>query len=112
MFIFCIWLHNGLFHCGIANMPYLAYSSCICLNFLLSVVQIIMNFLSKISLQSCKVVIHGMKVDDDLIYYWIENQPFPAYSFFYLSNFLSLLSLKNAISHNRFHSNHSSIVAD
>ena len=25
------------------------------------------------------VVIYGMKVDDDSVYYGIENQPFPAY---------------------------------
>ena len=38
-----------------------------------------------------------MQVDDDLLYRGIGNQPSPAYSFLYLSNFLSILTLKNDI---------------
>ena len=50
-----------------------------------------------------------MQVDDNLLYRGIENQSSPAYSSLYFSNFLSLLTLNNAIFCNRFHSNHSSL---
>ena len=36
-----------------------------------------------------RVVIFGMQVDNDVLYRGIANQPSPAYSSLYLSNFLS-----------------------
>ena len=44
-----------------------------------------------------RVVIFVVKVDDDLMNHGIESQPFPAYSSLYLFDFLSLLTLNNAI---------------
>ena len=38
-------------------------------------------------------LIFGMRVDDNLLYRGIENQPSPAYSSLYLSNFLSFHTL-------------------
>ena len=37
-----------------------------------------------------RVVIFGMQFDNDVFYRWIANQPSPAYSSLYLSNFLFL----------------------
>ena len=37
-----------------------------------------------------RIVIFGMHVDNDVLYCGIANQPSPAYSSLYLSNFLSL----------------------
>ena len=39
------------------------------------------------------MLIFGMLVDEDLLYHGIENQPSPAYSSLYLSNFHSFLTL-------------------
>ena len=39
------------------------------------------------------VVIFGMLVDNDVLYFWIANQPSPAYYSLYLSNFLSFHTL-------------------
>ena len=39
------------------------------------------------------VVIFGMQVDNDVLYRGIANQPSPAYSSLYLSNFLSFHTL-------------------
>ena len=41
-----------------------------------------------------RILIFGMQVDDDLLYHVIGNQPSP---FLYLSNFLSIHTLKNDI---------------
>ena len=49
-----------------------------------------------------RVVIVGMQVDIDVLYRGIANQPSPAYSFLYLSNFLSFHILNNKISRQRF----------
>ena len=40
-----------------------------------------------------RVVIFGEQVDNDVLYRGIANQPSPAYSFQYLSNFLSFHTL-------------------
>ena len=42
-----------------------------------------------------RVVIFGMQVDNDVLYCGIVNQPSPAYTFLYLSNFLSLHTLND-----------------
>ena len=40
-----------------------------------------------------RVVIFGVQVDNDVLYHGIVNQPSPAYSSVYLSNFLSFHTL-------------------
>ena len=54
------------------------------------------------------MLIFGMHVDDDLLYRGIGNQPSPAYSFVYLSNFLSINTFKNEIFRQRVLKNLSS----
>ena len=44
-----------------------------------------------------RVVIFGMQVDNDVLYRGIANQPSPAYSSLYLSNFLSFHTLNDEI---------------
>ena len=49
-----------------------------------------------------RVVIFGMQVDNDEVYRGIANQPSPAYSSLYLSNFLSFHTLNEEIFRQRF----------
>ena len=42
-----------------------------------------------------RVFIFGMPVDNDVLYCWIANQPSPAYSSLYLSDFLSFHTLND-----------------
>ena len=44
-----------------------------------------------------RVFIFGMHVDNDVLYHGIANQPSPAYSSLYLSNFLSFHTLNDEI---------------
>ena len=44
-----------------------------------------------------RVVIFGMQVDNDVLYHGIANQPSPACSSLYLSNFLSFHTLNDEI---------------
>ena len=44
-----------------------------------------------------RVVIFGMQVDNDVLYRGIANQPSPAYSSLYLSNFLSFHTVNDEI---------------
>ena len=44
-----------------------------------------------------RVVIFGMHVDNDVLYRGIANQPSPAYSSLYLSNFLFFHTLNDEI---------------
>ena len=46
------------------------------------------------------VFIFGMQVDNDVLYRGIANQPTPAYSFLYLSIFLSLYIFRQRYLHN------------
>ena len=48
------------------------------------------------------VVIFGEQVDNDVLYCGIANQPSPAYSSLYLSNFLSFHTLNDEIFRQRF----------
>ena len=48
------------------------------------------------------VVIFGMQVDNDVLYRGIANQPSPAYSSLYLSNFLSFFTLNDEFFSHRF----------
>ena len=54
---------------------------------------------SKISAQPLQVslAVFYMQVDNNLLYQGIENQVSPAYSFLFLSHFLSLFILNDAI---------------
>ena len=49
-----------------------------------------------------RVVIFGMQVDNDVLYRGIANQPSPAYSSMYLSNFLSFHTMNDEIFCQRF----------
>ena len=49
-----------------------------------------------------RVVIFGMQVDNDVLYRGIANQPSPAYSSLYLSNFLSFHPLNDKFFRQRF----------
>ena len=49
-----------------------------------------------------RVVIFGMQVDNDVLYCGIANQPSPAYSSLYLSNFLSFHIMNDGIFRQRF----------
>ena len=49
-----------------------------------------------------RLVIFGEHVDDDVLYCGIANQPSPAYSYLYLSIFLSFHTLNNEIFRLRF----------
>ena len=52
-----------------------------------------------------RVFIFSMQVDNDVLYRGIANQTSPAYSFLYLSNFLSFHSLNDEIFRQRFQFN-------
>ena len=49
-----------------------------------------------------RVVIFGVQVDNDVLYRGIANQPSPAYSSLYLSNFLPFHILNDEIFRQRF----------
>ena len=49
-----------------------------------------------------RVVIIGEQVDNDVLYRGIVNQPSPAYSSLYLSNFLSFHTMNDEIFRQRF----------
>ena len=49
-----------------------------------------------------RVVIFDMQVDNDVLYGGIANQPSPAYSSLYVSNFLSFYTLSDEIFRQRF----------
>ena len=49
-----------------------------------------------------RVVIFGEQVNNDVLYRGIANQPSPAYSSLYLSNFLSFHTLNDEIFRRRF----------
>ena len=49
-----------------------------------------------------RIGIFGMQVDNDVLYCGIVNQPSPAYSSLYLSDFLSLHTLNDEIFRQRF----------
>ena len=49
-----------------------------------------------------RVVIFGEQDHNDVLYRGIANQPSPAYSSLYLSNFLSFLTLNDEIFRQRF----------
>ena len=63
-----------------------------------------MNFFVKdfCETMQARVVMFGEQLDNDVLYRGIGNQPSPAYSSLYLSNFLSFHTLKDEIFRQRF----------
>ena len=53
-------------------------------------------------MMKARLVIFGKEVDNDVLYHGIANQPSPAYSSLYLSDFLSFHTLNDENFHQRF----------
>ena len=92
-----------MLYCGIANQSSPAYSSLYLSNFLsfhtLNDEIFRQDFCETVQ---ARVVIFGEQVDNDVLYRGIGNQPSPAYSSLYLSNFLSFDTLNDVIFRQRF----------
>ena len=88
---------NDVLYRGIANQPSPAYSSLYLSNFLSF--PSLMKFFVKDFCETvqARVFIFGMQVDNDVLYRGIGNQPSPAYSSMYLSDFLSFHTLNDEI---------------
>ena len=98
VFIFGMQVDNDVLYCRIANRPSPAYSSLYLSNFLsfhtLNDEIFVKDFSETVQV---RVVIFGMQIDNDVLYHGIANQPSPAYSSLYLSNFLSFYTLNDEI---------------
>ena len=88
-----------MLYCGIANQPSPAYSSLYLSNFVSFHTFFVKDFCETVQ---ARVVIFGEQVDNDVLYRGIANQPSPAYSSLYLSNFLSFHTLNDEIFRQRF----------
>ena len=103
VFIFGMQVDNDALYRGIANQPSPAYSSLYLSNFLsfhtLNDEIYVKGFCETVQ---ARVFIFGMQVDNDVLYCEIANQPSPAYSSLYLSNFLSFHTLNDEIFRLRF----------
>ena len=88
---------------GLQTSLLLLILPCICPIFFLSILWMMKFFVKDFceTLQA-RVVIFGEQVDNDVLYRGIVNQPTPAYSFLYLSTFLSFHTLNDEIFHQRF----------
>ena len=86
---------------GLGTSLLLLMLPCICPIFFLSIFFIMKFFRQRFLLQA-RVVIFGMQVDNDVLYRGIANQPSPAYSSLYLSDFLSFHILNDEIFRQRF----------
>ena len=93
---------NDVLYRGIANQPSPAYSSLYLSNFLSF--HTLMKFFVQDFCETvqARVVIFGMQVDNNVLYRGIANQPSPAYSSLYLSNFLSFHTLNDETFRQRF----------
>ena len=101
IFIFGMQVDNDVLYRGIANQPSPAYSSLCFSNFLSFHTlndEIFVKDFSETVLAT--VFIFGMQVDNDVLYCGIANQPTFAYSFLYLSIFLSLYIFRQRYLHN------------
>ena len=96
-------LDNDVLYLGIVNQPLPAYSS-LYLSTFLSFHTLNDEFLVKDFCETvqARVVIIGEQVDNDVLYRGIANQPSPAYSSLYLSNFLSFHTLHDEIFRQKF----------
>ena len=101
VFIFSMQVDNDLLYGVIANQPSPAYSSLYLSNFLsfhtLNDEIFVKDFSETVQ---ARVFIFGLQVDNDVLYSGIANQPTPAYSFLYLSIFLSLYIFHQRFLHN------------
>ena len=101
--IFGMQVDNDVLYRGIAKQPSPAYSSLYLSNFLsfhtLNDEILVKDFCETVQ---ARVVIFGEQVDNDVLYRGIANQPSPAYSSLYLSNFLSFHTLNDEIFRQRF----------
>ena len=99
--IFGEQVDNDVLYRGIANQPSSAYSSLYLSNFLsfhtLNDEIFVKDFSETVQ---ARVFIFGMQVDNDVLYHRIANQPTPAYSYLYLSIFLSLYIFRQIYLHN------------
>ena len=96
--IFGIQVDNDVLYRGIANQPSPAYSSLYLSNFLSFHTLYDENFRQDFSeIVRARVFIFGMHVDNDVLYGGIANQPSPAYSSLYLSDFLYFHTLNDEI---------------
>ena len=78
---------------GLQTSLLLLILSCICPIFFLSIFRMVNFFVKDVcETVQARVVIFGEQVDNDVLYRGIANQPSPAYSSLYLSNFLSFPS--------------------
>ena len=103
VFIFGMQVDNDILYRGIANQSSPAYSSLyfsIFFSFHTLNDEIFVKDFCEIV--QARVVISGMQVDNDVLYRVIANQPSPAYSSLYLSNFLSFHTLNDEIFRQRF----------
>ena len=101
--IFGKQVDNDVLYRWIANQPSPAYSALYLSNFLSFHTLNDEIFSSKISVKlQARVVIFGKQVDNDVLYRGIVNQPSPAYSSLYLSNFLSFHTLNDEMFRQRF----------
>ena len=98
VFIFSMQIDNDVLYRGNANQPSPAYSPLYLSDFLsfhtLNDEILIKDFCETVQ---ARVVIFGEQVYNDVLYCGIANQPSPAYSPLYLSDFLSFLTLNDEI---------------
>ena len=96
--IFGMQVDNDILYGEIANQPSPAYFSLYLSNFLsfhtLNDEIFVKDFCETVQ---ARVFICGMHVDNDVLYHGIANQPSPAYSSLYLSDFLSFHALNDEI---------------
>ena len=101
VFILGMQVDNDVLYCGIANQPSPAYSSLYLSDFLsfhtLNDEIFVKDFSETVQ---ARAFIFGMRVDNDVLYHGIANQPSPAYSSLYLSIFLSLYIFGQRYLHN------------
>ena len=101
--IFGMQVDNDVSYPGIANQPSPVYSSLYLSNFLsyhtLNDEFLVKDFCENVQ---ARVVIIGEQGDNDVLYRGIANQPLPAYSSLYLSNFLSFHTLHDEIFRQKF----------
>ena len=83
---------------GLRTSLLLLILPCFCPIFFLSILWLMEFFVKDFcDTVQARVVIFGMQVDNDVLYRWIANQPSPAYSSLYLSDFPSFHTLNNEI---------------
>ena len=83
---------------GLRTSLLLLILSCICPIFFLSILSMMKFFVKDFcEIVQATVFMFGLKVDNDVMYRGIANQPSPAYSSLYLSDFLSFHTLNDEI---------------